>query len=353
MPLPAGNEARRSKWIRQPMKPRSHIRLWFGELRAYLGIEKNNTSHREKLISALGAALAIVAVFWATRQALTANLIDVSTSYFIIASMGASAVLLFAVPHGALSQPWSLAGGHLISAFVGVVCHKFIAIAFVAAGVAVGLAVAAMYYLRCIHPPGGATALTAVTGGDAVYQLGFDFLLVPIFTNVLLILMVAIAFNSLFHWRRYPVHLGRKAKPVGSAEPAGRETEITQEDFAAAIQEQDSYVDITAEGLTELLELAKQHAERNVVHPREIVAGRCYSNGKLGKRWSVRQVVDESREPPPTSDRIIYKVLAGDGAYDTDICLREEFRQWARFEVQLKGGHWVKARESVDEEHPR
>ncbi|MCK7595766.1 HPP family protein [Microbulbifer sp. CAU 1566] len=321
-------------------------------LRAYLGIEKNSTSHREKLISALGAALAILAVFSATQQALAAELIDISTSYFIIASMGASAVLLFAVPHGALSQPWALAGGHLVSAFVGVLCHQWIGPQLLAAGVAVGLAVAAMYYLRCIHPPGGATALTAVTGGDAVYQLGFDFLLVPILTNVLLILLVAVAFNSLFHWRRYPVHLGRRSKRLPVAEPSGREVEITQEDFAAAIQEQDSFVDITAEGLTELLELAKQHAERNVVHPREIVAGHCYSNGKLGKLWSVRQVVDESREPPPVQDRIIYKVLAGDGSYDTGICLRDDFRQWARFEVALKNGHWVKTGDSVDEEHP-
>ncbi|WGL17827.1 HPP family protein [Microbulbifer bruguierae] len=331
------------------MKKNAWIGTVASELRAYLGIERNNTSHREKLISALGAALAIVCVFWATQRALGAGLIDVSTSFFIIASMGASAVLLFAVPHGALSQPWALAGGHMISALIGLICHKLIDHQTLAAGVAVGGAVAAMYYLRCIHPPGGATALTAVTGGDTVYQLGFDFLLVPILTNVLLILSVALAFNGLFPWRRYPVHLGRRIKPVVSAESSGRETEITQEDFAAAIQEQDSFVDITAEGLTELLELAKQHAERNVVHPREIIAGRCYSNGKLGRLWSVRQVVDESSEPPPTQDRVIYKVLAGEGAYDTGICLRDEFRQWARFEVTLKNGHWMKTGESVDE----
>jgi len=325
------------------------FQLWAAELRAYLGIERNTTSHREKLISALGAAIAILVVYRATQLAVQAGFIDVSTSFFIIASMGASAVLLFAVPHGALSQPWQLIGGHLVSAFIGVVCHRWIAHELLAAGVAVGLAVASMYYLRCIHPPGGATALTAVTGGNAVYQLGFEFLLVPILVNTLLILLVALAFNGLFHWRRYPVHLGRRSKVSVSPEPVSREHEITQEDFAAAIQEQDSFVDITAEGLTELLELAKRHAERNITHPRTIVAGRCYSNGKLGKLWSVRQVVDESREPPPVQDRIIFKVLAGDGGYETGICLREEFRNWARFEVELRNGHWVKAGESIDE----
>ena len=101
-----------------------------------------------------------------------------------------------------------------------------------------------------------------------------------------------------------------------------------------------------------MLELAKQHAERNVVHPREIIAGRCYSNDKLGCLWSVRQVVDESQEPPPVKDRVIYKVLAGDGDFATGICLRDEFRQWARFEVTFQNGHWIKSAESIDEEHP-
>lgn len=325
------------------------FRDWIGEVRAYLGIERNTTSHREKLLSALGAAIAILVVYWATQQSLQAELIDVATGFFIIASMGASAVLLFAVPHGALSQPWPLVGGHLVSALIGVLCHQWIDHKLAAAGAAVGLAVAGMYYLRCIHPPGGATALTAVTGGDAVYQLGFEFLLVPIFTNVLLILLVALAFNGLFHWRRYPVHLGRRHKQPASPDPIDREHEITQEDFAAAIQQQDSFVDITAEGLTELLELAKQHAERNITHPREILAGHCYSNGKLGNLWSIRQVVDESEEPPPTKDKVIYKVLAGAGAYDTGICLRDEFRQWARYEVTLSNGHWIKKEEGIDD----
>jgi len=324
------------------------LRTLAGEVWAYLGVERNTTSHREKLLSALGAALGIAVVFWTTCQALNAGLIDIPSSYFIIASMGASAVLLFAVPHGALSQPWALLGGHLVSALIGVMCHRWISHGLLAASVAVGAAVGAMYYLRCIHPPGGATALTAVTGGDAVYRLGFDFLLVPILVNVVLLLVVALLFNAPFHWRRYPVHLGRRARALLAPDPDTRQYEITQEDFAAAIQEQDSYVDLTTEGLTELLEMAKRHAERNVMHPQAVVAGRCYSNGKLGRLWSVRQIVDEAAgETASGSDQVIYKVVAGDGAYATGICLRSEFRRWARFEVALQNGHWVKRAEGT------
>ena len=109
------------------------------------------------------------------------------------------------------------------------------------------------------------------------------------------------------------------------------------------MQELDSYVDVTAEGLTELLELAKQHAEKNITHPDEIIAGHFYSNGKLGNLWSVRQVIDASgKQKNAAKDQVIYKVLAGAGSYETGICRRDEFQQWARFEVVQQQGRWVK-----------
>lgn len=258
----------------------------------------------------------------------------------LVASMAASAVLLFAVPHGALSQPWAVIGGHLLSAFIGVTCQRLFPDALWTGALAVGLAITTMHYMRCIHPPGGATALGAVIGGADVHALGYLYVLTPILLNVAAIMTAAVLFNSLFSWRRYPAHLARrrKSKPV---KPAERQFELTQEDFAAAMEQLDSYVDITAESLTELLELAKQHAEKNITHPETILAGRFYSNGKLGNLWSIRQVVDAS-EGDDRKDRVIYKVLAGAEAYETGICTRDEFRQWARFEVLPQNGRWIK-----------
>lgn len=312
------------------------------EFALLIGFERNTTSHREKLLSALGAAIAITGVAWVSFLAVTLQFVDVQTGYFVIASMGASAVLLFAVPHGALSQPWALVGGHLVSAVIGVACRQWLPAGFMTAGLAVGLAVGAMYYLRCIHPPGGATALTAVIGADAG-TLGYLFLLLPIGLNVLSILAVALLFNNLFRWRRYPAHLAhRRTAATEVTDAVDREHELTHEDFAAAMQELDSYVDVTAEGLADLLELAKRHAEKNIVHPAEIVAGHCYSNGKLGRLWSIRQVVDDSSDDDIGRDLVIYKVVAGAGAYDTGLCSRAALKQWARFEVALRDGHWVK-----------
>jgi len=79
---------------------------------------------------------------------------------FIVAPMGASSVLLFAVPASPLAQPWSIIGGNTISALVGIAVGQLVHEPMAAIGIAVGLAIVAMSMTRCLHPPGGAAALT-------------------------------------------------------------------------------------------------------------------------------------------------------------------------------------------------
>ena len=314
------------------------------ELRLWLGIERNTTSHGEKWISGIGALMGILCVYWITRWVFPQGFTGTPGGVVILSSMGASAVLLFAVPHGALSQPWAVVGGHLISAAIGVTCQQLFPDHAWTAALAVGLAVGAMHYLRCIHPPGGATALAAVISGDEVHALGYHYLLAPVLINVAAILLMALAFNALFPWRRYPAHLHKRTQASPATQPAQRQFELTQEDLYAAMEQLNSYVDITSDSLTELLELAKQHAERNTTHPGEILAGHFYSNGKLGKLWSVRQVLQGHPVATAMAGEIVaYKVLAGDGVDMAGECSVGEFRQWARFEVQPQGnGRWFK-----------
>ena len=308
------------------------------ELRLLLGIERNTTRHGEKWISGLGALLGILAVYAITHAAFPQLGAGSVTGLLMVTSMGASAVLLFAVPQGALSQPWAVIGGHLFSAFIGVSCQKLFPGHAWTAALAVGLAVLAMHYLRCIHPPGGATALAAVIGGPDLHALGYLYLLMPVLINVIAILSMAIAFNALFPWRRYPAHLHKRQAEADATRPSMRQFELTQEDFAAAMEQLNSYVDITTDNLIELIELAKQHAEKNITHPDQIIADRFYSNGKLGKLWSVRQV------DTAADGRVHYRVLAGEHAGQSGVCGQDEFRQWARFEVVPQGtGRWLKA----------
>ena len=125
----------------------------------------------------------------------------------IVPSMGASAVLLFAVPQSALGHLWNVIGGHLISSAIGVACYQWLPSNGIAAGASVGLAIGAMYYTSCIHPPGGATALAAVIGGQNIHALGYQYILTPITINTTTILLVVLFCNALFHWRRYPAFL--------------------------------------------------------------------------------------------------------------------------------------------------
>ncbi|MCB1877382.1 MAG: HPP family protein [Chromatiales bacterium] len=177
---------------------------WFNAVGRLAGIGEDRSGHLEKWVSALGGLVGVGAVLLISQMEL-----GLSAAAGLVGSMGASAVLLFAVPHGPLSQPWAVFGGHVISAVVGVSCAQAIQDPTVAAAAAVALAIGAMHYFRCIHPPGGATALSAVVGGDAVHQLGFQFVLTPVLLNAVTILLVALVFNAPFAWRRYPAALAR------------------------------------------------------------------------------------------------------------------------------------------------
>lgn len=305
---------------------------------AIFGVEGNTTSHREKLIATLGAGLGIAAVTGFSHWAL-----DSTAATLMIASMGASAVLLFAVPHGALSQPWALCGGQFLSALVGVSCQKLFGASILAPALAVGLAVAVMCYARCIHPPGGATALAAVIGGSDVHALGYGFLLTPVAVNVAAILMIALLFNNLFAWRRYPVTLmsSHKADDDGTAVPG-----FTHEDLAAAMESLDTYVDITSEELADLFERAWAHAQESQAEPITIQGGGYYSNGHPGSQWSVRQIIDLPGALATPRAQLIYKNVAGRDTQQTGICRLDEFYQWARFRVEKKGELWVKVSSS-------
>lgn len=169
-------------------------------LRTWAGVTDIHVTHAEKWLSAMGGLLGILCIVSISQSQL-----GLAGSTSIIASMGATAVLLFAVPHGPLSQPWPVFGGHIVSAIIGVACSQWIPLPALAAAVSVAVAITSMHYLRCIHPPGGATALSAVVGGDAVHQLGFQFVLTPVALNAMMILAVAFVFNAPFVWRRYPV----------------------------------------------------------------------------------------------------------------------------------------------------
>jgi CBS domain-containing membrane protein len=307
---------------------------------AVVGVEHNVTSHMEKWIAAAGALLSLLVV-----ALVSLRVTEGVTAGLMVASMGASAVLLFVVPHGALSQPWPVFGGHVLAAVTGVACQQLFPGQWWSPALAVAGAIVLMQYLRCVHPPGGATALMAVIGGPDIHGLGFGFVLDPVMVNVASMLLLALVFNNVFPWRRYPAALAKRFHVPATA---GTASELTQEDFEAAMHKLNTFIDISTEDLIELVDLARQHAEEQRPHPSTIKLGHSYSNGRLGKHWSVRQVIDQAQGKDARKHKVIYKTLAGSGSWETGICGYEEFRQWARFEVASRDGRWVRAQEPLD-----
>ena len=299
-----------------------------------LGIDFSRTSHTEKLVSALGGFIGILGIIFLTSQ-----FVGNQGYLLIVASMGASAVLVFAVPHGRLSQPWPLIGGHIFSAIVGITVANHVPHIMVAAGLAVGIAIGVMHYLRCIHPPGGATALAAVISGPDVHLLGYQFVITPVAINVLFIFLIAVVFNFFFYWRRYPASLMSDKKlemEPGKHDQAGaiNLSMFNDGDLKYAARKMDLVLDITHEDLMRLFALANRHAMGRFVKPENLRLDHFYSNGLYGKLWEVRQIIDES------DDAIIYKVVAGSDRRRNASCTKETFSKWARFEVSHDDNQW-------------
>lgn len=215
----------------------------------FVGIDQSALSHVERWVAAVGAFCGILVTAWISKHYLST-----AATWLMVGSMGASAVLLFAVPHGQLSQPWAATVGQVLSATVGVTCAKYIPDPSLAAASAVSLAILVMHYTRCIHPPAGATALIAVIGGPSIQTLGYRYVLDPVMINTVTIIVMALAFNNLFRWRRYPAFMQSHTKPLE------KRSQIRMEDIKFALEQIDSPIDAIDEDLLEIVEYANSHA---------------------------------------------------------------------------------------------
>ena len=205
---------------------------------------------RERLIACLGALLGIALTGlisgWLFGEGLHIPL--------IVAPMGATAVLLFAVPASPLAQPWPIIGGNTISALIGVSAAHLVPDPVVAIGIGVSLAIAAMSLTRCLHPPGGAAALTALVGGPAVTSSGYLFPFVPVCLNSLVLVGLGIAFHRL-SGRQYPHRpAAAPTSPHRTADlPAPVRVGFRAEDVDAALQTLNETLDIDRSDLDRLL----------------------------------------------------------------------------------------------------
>jgi CBS-domain-containing membrane protein len=208
------------------------------------------TDLRERIFCCLGAFLAIVltSAGWC--------LIFHDASPLIIAPIGASAVIVFAIPASPLAQPWPVIGGNTISAAVGLAIGWLVPDATFGAALAVSVALAVMSLTRSLHPPGGAVALTAALGGSGVAKWGALFPLVPVGANSVALVLAGI----LFHW------LSRRSYPHRSASLPKAETYLDTSFVAAdldqALIQMGETFDIARSDLELLLHQAELNARK-------------------------------------------------------------------------------------------
>lgn len=209
-----------------------------------------SAGRRERLLACLGAGLGLLLTELISRAALGAS------QPWFVAPMGASAVLLFAAPASPLAQPWSVVGGNTVAALIGVACVQWLPSSVLAVACAGTLAIAVMFALRCLHPPSGAVALTAVIGGPAIQQLGYGFALWPVALNSLLLAALAVLFHRL-SGRRYPHHPQEHA-PAAANPQLG----VNAADLNAALAAHHELMDVSQDDLESVLLDAEERAYR-------------------------------------------------------------------------------------------
>ena len=207
----------------------THARAWLPG--------RNTVDARERMRAVAGAAIGLLITALLCRW--MAEAVDVSI--WLIAPMGASAVLVFAVPASPLAQPWSVIVGNTLSTVVGIACVRWIPDPAWAAAVAVGAAIGLMFATRSLHPPGGAAALLAVL----THTDHFSAALFPTLANSLLLVVAGVAYNT-FTGRRYP--------HVQVVRPPSADARFSQADIDAVLARYNQVLDISRDDLESLIQ---------------------------------------------------------------------------------------------------
>ena len=200
---------------------------------------------------AIGALLAIALTGWISHALVLAG---EPALPWLIAPMGATAVLIFVLPASPLSQPWPVLGGHLLSAATGLACHALVPVPWLAAGLAVGLSIAVMSLARCLHAPAGGTAIMTALAAPALAGAGWHFLVMPVALNAGLL----VACGWLWHrlsGHSYPHHAA--AVPV----VPNWSGHIEDADLDAVLASWDELLDVSREDLLALIHAVEARVE--------------------------------------------------------------------------------------------
>lgn len=187
-------------------------------------------------------------------------------AYWLLAPVGASTVILYALPHSPVAAPWAVLGSYLVGTACGLAALLLVPFPPLAAALSVAACVWGMARLNCIHPPGGAVPLMMVLAAPHT-PAATGLLALSAVVNVLLMLAFAVLINTMVLGRRYPWHapqLAPNPHHTKDAPPSAR-VGLMHEDLEYAFKRLDAFVDVQEGELVTLYNLAVEHAfERHV-----------------------------------------------------------------------------------------
>ncbi|WFE69200.1 HPP family protein [Thiomicrospira sp. R3] len=217
----------------------------------YTSFERNTV--KEVLVSTTGVFIALVMVILATRLTHHDNY-----PWFIIASIGASAIIIFSTPHAPMAQPWAVFIGQTIAALCGLTSWALIKDPSLAVAIAVTATLFFMQLSNARHAPGGATALFIALGPPEVQAYSWSILWLSLLPSLIALTLTAILFNWFFKWRRYPYLLMPK-NTTKETQALPIQAEINHEDLVFATKQLEGYFEMTEEEFMDLYRLARQH----------------------------------------------------------------------------------------------
>jgi len=145
----------------------------------------------------------LIAGLFSTITIAALTFLTYKTQYgiFLIASFGSSMVLLYGYPESPFAQPKNIFFGHLVTSVVGILVLFYVPLPiYITIPVAVGVGVGLMIILNVTHPPAGGNPIIVIIG-----SVSLDYLINPIITGTIIILIFGIILNRLILKKKYPI----------------------------------------------------------------------------------------------------------------------------------------------------
>ena len=220
----------------------------------YLVADTPTPSLKERVKSAVGTALGVAAVF-------SMSYLVFGHQYAMLTAVGASAVIVFAIPHSPMAQPWSVIGGYLVAVIIGLLIQTAMVPPIPGVALAILLVMLVTMTLKCLHPPAGAIIVFVFNQNPQNLQAGL-MVLASVMLSALLLVVLTTVLNNLGLGRKYPQCLAEPIKNLHSTrdKPPTLRTGVTHEDLDYALKKHGTYVDIQEAELIDLYETAIDHA---------------------------------------------------------------------------------------------